>query len=227
MKKITIEVVGAGRTFALDEEKIVALKPAYLTIFKGDFVIIYGPSGCGKTTLLNIICGVDKPTEGKVYYNSIDLFGLDEDSRGVFRLNNIGMVYQMSYWVKSLNVLENIALPLIIKKEKKQKAKNTAWRLLEELEITKLAYKRPYQLSSGEQQKIGVARALINDPKVLIADEPTGNLDSKSADDLLKTFKKLNKIYKKTIILVTHNEKYYNEGTRLITMKDGEITENN
>jgi len=133
----------------------------------------------------------------------------------------------MSYWVKSLNVLENIALPLIIKKEKKQKAKNTAWRLMEELEITKLAYKRPYQLSSGEQQKIGVARALINDPKVLIADEPTGNLDSKSADDLLKAFKKLNKIYKKTIILVTHNEKYYNEGTRLITMKDGEITENN
>jgi len=218
-----INVENVSKVFDLGKRKIQALSGVNLNVKSKDFLIIYGPSGCGKSTLLNIIAGADEPTGGKVIVREKNIFNMTEDERGIFRSKKMGIIYQMSYWIKSLNVVENVAMPLIIEGVKARRAIDKAMTLLLELKIDKLAAHNPTQLSGGEQQKIGFARALISNPHIIIADEPTGNLDSTSSDEVMSLFHTLNVQYKKTIILVTHNQAYWDMGTRRIEMKDGTI----
>lgn len=218
-----IECENVKRSFVVGESNTPALQGINLKIYPKEYLVIFGPSGCGKTTLLNIILGIDIPTAGKVFVRGQEIFKMDEDKRADFRAHHFGMVHQMSYWVRSLNVAENVALPLLIKNEEED-SMGRAGKVLGELGIGDLVDKLPYQLSSGEQQKIGVARALVTNPLIIMADEPTGNLDSESAQSLMDLFKKLNQEHDRTIILVTHNEEYWDCGTRRIEMRDGMIT---
>jgi len=220
---VVIDVEEVKKNFIVGSRVIQALKLVNLQVRATDFLIIFGPSGCGKSTLLNIILGLDKPTKGKVRVRGTDVYGLDEDQRAAFRAKKMGMIHQMPYWIKSLNAIENVALPLVIEGGQEKKAMREARKIMQELEIIDLAKQIPTQLSGGEQQKVGLARALVSDPWILLADEPTGNLDSKSGDEIMSLFKLLNQKYKRTIILVTHNEEYWQLGTRRIEMRDGEI----
>lgn len=220
---VVIEVNNLTKTFLVGDNKIRALRDVDLKIYDTDFVIIFGPSGCGKSTLLNIILGIDQPTSGKVTVRNTDVFKLPEDERAYFRLSKIGMVHQMPYWIKSLTVRENVAIPLIIKGIKEKNALERADAIMEELSIGELANQKPTQLSGGQQQKVGLARALITNPWIIMADEPTGNLDSKSADEIMKILYGLSKKHKRTVILVTHNDKYWEYGNRRIEMIDGKI----
>lgn len=222
--EIAIDIENITRTFEVGENKIRALREIDLKIYTTDFVVIFGPSGCGKSTLLNIILGIDKPTSGKVIVRDRDIFKMPEDERSYFRLSKIGMVYQMPYWIKSLTVRENVAMPLIIKGIKEKNALGRADSIMEELSIAELADQRPTQLSGGQQQKVGLARALVTNPWIIMADEPTGNLDSQAADEIMKILYDLNRKHKRTVILVTHNDKYWEYGNRRIEMIDGKIT---
>lgn len=222
-KDVVIEVNNLTKTFLVGDNKIRALRDVDLKVYDTDFVIIFGPSGCGKSTLLNIILGIDQPTSGKVTVRNTDVFKLAEDERAYFRLSKIGMVHQMPYWIKSLTVRENVAIPLIIKGIKEKNALERADAIMEELSIGELANQKPTQLSGGQQQKVGLARALITNPWIIMADEPTGNLDSKSADEIMKILYGLSKKHKRTVILVTHNDKYWEYGNRRIEMIDGKI----
>lgn len=219
-----IEVENLTKTFKVGDNEIKALRGVDLTIMSTEFLVIFGPSGCGKTTLINIIAGIDTPTKGKVKVRGTDIFALEDERRGIFRSEKMGIIHQMPYWAKSLNVVENVALPLIIEGQREKAALDRAEKMLKELDLSELAKQRPTQLSGGQQQKIGFARALISSPWIVFADEPTGNLDSKSAEEIMKLFKMLNEKYKRTIVLVTHNRDYWDLGTRRIEMKDGVIS---
>lgn len=223
-REIAIEIEDLTRTFFVGNNKIQALRGINLKVYSTDFIVIFGPSGCGKSTLLNIILGIDHPTSGKITIRNTDPFKLSEDKRSYFRLSKIGMVHQMPYWVKSLNIKENIAIPLIIKGINEQNALERADSIMEELSIGELANQKPMQLSGGQQQRVGLARALITNPWIIMADEPTGNLDSQNADEIMKTLYDLNKKHKRTVILVTHNDKYWEYGNRRVEMIDGRIT---
>lgn len=218
-----IEIEGLEKTFKVGNNEIKALRGVDLTIKSTEFVVIFGPSGCGKTTMMNIIAGIEEPTKGKVLVRGTDIFKLKEEKRGIFRSEKIGIIHQTPYWAKSLSVLENIAIPLIIDGVKEKTALERATKVLRDLKIYDLAFQRPTQLSGGQQQKVGFARSIITSPWIIFADEPTGNLDTKSATEIMDLFKMLNTKYKRTIILVTHNRDYWQIGTRRIEMKDGKI----
>lgn len=219
-----IEVEKLTKIFKVGNSEINALRGVDLTVSSTEFVVVFGPSGCGKTTLMNIIAGIDTPTKGKVKVRGTDIFALKEEERGIFRSKKMGIIHQTPYWAKSLNVLENTALPLIIEGVDEKLALEKAELVLKELKIFDLAKQVPTQLSGGQQQKVGFARALISNPWIIFADEPTGNLDSKSADEIMGLFSLLNEKHKRTIILVTHNKDYWDMGTRRVEMKDGLIT---
>ena len=212
------------KSFRVGRNKVRALRGVNLEIKKGDFLLIYGPSGCGKTTLLNIIAGLDTPSAGKLFYRDLDLFSLNEDDRGIFRSKRMGIIHQLSNWVRSLNTVENIALPLIIEGKKESEAIEHAEGIMEDLKIGDLARQLPTQLSGGQQQKAEIARALVSKPQIILADEPTGDLDTASADEIMGLLDYLNKQMGRTIVLVTHNPAYATMGTRTIEMKDGLIT---
>lgn len=218
-----IETENLEKIFKVGKSKIGALRGVTLKVLPEDFIVIFGPSGCGKTTLLNIIAGIDEPTAGKVLVRGRNIFHLNEEERGVFRAKKTGMVHQMPYWIKSLNVLNNVALPLLIEGIDWRIAQNRARSTMKELGIENLSNQRPTQLSGGEQQKIGFARAMVSSPWIILADEPTGNLDLAGADEVVNLLKSLNKEHHRTVILVTHNEEYWNLGTRRIEMRDGQI----
>ncbi len=218
-----IDVSNLKKNFKVGDNIIDGIKEIDLKVYATDFLVIFGPSGCGKSTLLNIIAGIDTPSEGEVIVRDTNIFKLNEDQRAKFRAKKMGIVHQMPYWIKSLSVVENVAIPLIIEGEKPKYARNKAKELLNEMGISKLSYQHPNQLSGGQQQKVGIARALICNPWILMADEPTGNLDSTSADEIIALFDTLNRKHKRTIMMVTHNSAYWEMGTRRIEMKDGLI----
>lgn len=218
-----ISVKDVDKDFAVGKNTIKVLKKINIDVRSTDFIVVYGPSGCGKSTLFNIILGLDQPTKGEVIVRDTKIYNLDDDQRAKFRAKKIGMIYQMPYWIKSLNVIENVALPLIIEGEKEADAIRHAKRVLSDIGISDLSKQIPTQLSGGEQQKVGLARALVSNPWILMADEPTGNLDSKSGKEIMEIFRDLNQKHKRTILMVTHNEEYFDYGTRKVEMKDGEI----
>lgn len=218
-----LNIVNVKKEYANGDKILYALNDISFTVSKGEFIAIVGPSGSGKSTLLHIIGGIDNPNSGKVYINETDIASLKSDKMTVFRRKNIGIVYQFYNLIPTLNVVDNITLPALLDKRKIDKEKLNELIKLLKLEGRKTAM--PSQLSGGEQQRVSIGRALINNPAILLADEPTGNLDSNASKEIVDIFKYYNKEYNQTILLVTHDEKIAEQADRVIRLKDGKIIE--
>ena len=206
-----------SRIYSQNAVSLQVLHSVSVTIQKGEFVAILGRSGSGKSTLLNILAGLDKPSEGKVYIEGTDIFHLNEEKRTLLRREKIGFVFQAYELLYSLNVTENIRLPEL------EANADYVGELLEALGIRQYETCYPDQLSGGEQQRVAIARALINHPPILFADEPTGNLDSKSERIVIDLLKNLAEKYETSILMVTHNEDLVKDADRVIRLEDGEI----
>ena len=220
-----IKVRNVSKSFKTIGGNVQALRDVSFEILDGSFTIIYGPSGSGKTTLLNILIGLDAPTTGQVTYDGKDLYAMDKNEQAYFRAYTMGMVQQTNHWVKSLSVLDNVALPLHFLGMPSETAGIRAKDMLSRIGIEAHAHKFPSVLSGGEQQRAAMARALVNNPAYIVADEPTGNLDSKNGDNLVWQLRHLNKKYHRTIVLVTHNLEYLSLGDKLLLLEDGVVTE--
>jgi ABC-type lipoprotein export system ATPase subunit len=216
---------GINVTFQQGETTTHAVKDASIHIPVGSITIIYGPSGSGKSSMLNVLSGLQPPTSGIISYKNENLYSLSANELAYFRAHELGIVYQNNYWVKSLSVVDNIALPLYFSGFDITHAKQLALTALETVHMSSYASKKPYLLSGGEQQRVALARAIVNDPPVIIADEPTGNLDSSNGDMVIHLLKKLHATKGKTIILVTHNMEYLPIATHLLEIQDGVVTE--
>lgn len=200
-----------------------ALRNLSLKVNKGEFIAIMGPSGSGKTTLLNILNAIDRPTSGIVKISGHSIIHMDSDQLAEFRRKHIGFVFQDFNLLDSLTLKENIMLPLIMDGRSDEEMEERAERVMDLFDIKSLANKYPYNVSGGQQQRAAVARAVINDPDIIFADEPTGNLDSKSAKDVMNCFKKMNEERKSTILLVTHDPFTASYCNKVIFIKDGRI----
>lgn len=219
----TVEVKNLNKSFLVGNAESQILKEINLRVDFGEFVIIFGPSGCGKSTLLNTILGLEQPTSGNVYVMGQDIYALDEDKRAIFRRQKFGVVYQQPNWIKSLNVMENVAFPLNIAGVSTFRAARKAKEILYLFNLDKFEKYYPMELSGGQQQKLSTCRALVTNPWIVLADEPTGNLDTATAADLMCDFKVLNEESKRTIIMVTHNLDYERYATKIVHMEDGLI----
>lgn len=224
MSEPVIQIKNLFKSFITGTGEISVLKDVSLDIDEGDFLIIFGPSGCGKSTLLHVMLGLEEPSKGEVFFLGKNLYNkTSEDDRSSLRKNHIGMVYQQPYWVKALSVLENVAFPLLLLGQDEKQSLARAERILEVVEMNNWANFVPTELSSGQQQKISLARALITDPEIIVADEPTGNLDSESSQELMQLLADLNKSRNKTIIMVTHDMEYLKFAKRSVRIFDGKI----
>ena len=203
------------------ETEVFALNGVSFSVEKGEFVAIIGASGSGKSTLLHIIGGVDKPTSGSIIIDGTDITKLDNDKMTIFRRKNIGIIYQFYNLLPILNVKENITLPCELDGRKTNDKE--VEELIKTLGLEERKTHLPNQLSGGQQQRVAIGRALINHPSLILADEPTGNLDSKSSREIIELLKLSNKKYNQTMLLVTHDEKIAKEADRIITIKDGKI----
>jgi len=199
------------------------LKDIDLSLYSGEFVVVYGPSGCGKSTFLHTVLGLEKPTRGKVFLRGQDIYKMDNDERTNFRRQKIGMVFQQANWIKSLSVWENVAYPLLISGFGDVEAKARAFEVLKDVGIMEMANKKPAELSGGQQQRVALARALSTDPWIIMADEPTGNLDTASSAEIITLLAKLNRVQHRTIIMVTHDMNFLQLATRRIAMTDGRV----
>ncbi len=223
-RKPVIKVKNLYKSFKVGKGTVEVLKGLDFEIYSGEFVVIFGPSGCGKSTLLNTIVGLEVPTSGKVYIRNTDIYALESDKRAEFRQKKFGIVQQQSNWIKSLNVAENVALPLSIAGHSFRKSVNRARKLLHLFRLEEFEKNAPAELSGGQQQRVSVVRALVSNPWILVTDEPTGNLDTVSANDLMYVLQYLNSESKRTVIMVTHNPAYESYATKVIKMEDGRIT---
>lgn len=209
------KIYGKGTT------KVVALDNVSFSVEKGEFVAIVGASGSGKSTLLHLIGGVDRPTSGKVYIDGKDIYSFDDDKLAIFRRRQVGLVYQFYNLIPILNVEENITLPLSL--DNRQVNKDHLDPLIRLLGLESRRGHLPNELSGGQQQRTSIGRALITNPTIVLADEPTGNLDSKSSDEIVELLKTSNKKYKQTIIMITHNMEIAKCADRIIQIEDGKI----
>lgn len=206
-----------------NEEEIEVLKGLDFTIYEGEYVGILGKSGCGKTTLLKVLGLIDLPTDGEIYFKGRNVKELWADEISDIRRREIGFVFQDFYLMDSLSVKENIMLPMVLDKADIQKSRKKAEELSEKFGIRRMLEKNPYELSGGERQRTAICRALCNDPEVIFADEPTGNLDSKSGDVVNEALDEINRKLNKTIILVTHNPQMASYCSRILMLKDGAV----
>ena len=213
-EKLT-KIYGSGNN------KVVALDNVSFSVEKGEFVAIVGASGSGKSTLLHLLGGVDKPTSGTVYVDNKDIYKLSDDNLAIFRRREVGLIYQFYNLIPILNAKENITLPLELDNRKISKKELNS--LLDDLGMKERSTHLPNQLSGGQQQRVSIGRALITHPAIVLADEPTGNLDSKSSDEIVALLKKANKEYKQTIIMITHNMEIAKVADRIIEIEDGHI----
>lgn len=219
----TLQVQGVSKVYESPAGTTEVLKDINFSIGRGEFVSIVGPSGSGKSTLLNIIGALDRPSLGKVYIRNIDIFSLSNHDIALMRNNLIGFIFQSYNLINRTSVIKNIEIPAIIAGvERKERAKR-ALRLLKLLGIEEKANLKPNNLSGGQQQRVAIARALMNSPAIVLADEPTGNLDTKTGEDVFKLLKSLSSRMRKTIVMVTHNPELAKETDRTIFMKDGRI----
>jgi putative ABC transport system ATP-binding protein len=222
--KTVIKVNDLKKSFVVGTQEILVLKGFSFSISKGDFVVIFGPSGCGKSTLLHILLGLEVPTSGSIIFLDQDLYkNTDEDKRSDFRKTHLGMVYQMSNWIKSLTVQENVAFPLLLQGLDKPRALDLATDMLKKVHMENWAKFVPTELSSGQQQRVALARAMINDPEIIIADEPTGNLDYEAGQYVMGIFKEMNEKMGKTVVMVTHDLEYLTYAKTAIRMMDGNV----
>jgi len=227
LEKYIIEARNIYKNFIKDSVEIKVLKNVNLKIKKGDKVAITGKSGSGKSTLLNLLGTLDYPTKGEILINDVNTTILPEDTLAELRNSKIGFVFQFHYLIKELTALENAILPALIGNKNIDIAKEKAIKLFEELDIIDRMNHKPNELSGGEQQRVAVARALINEPEILIADEPTGNLDTKNTEKLLNLIDEFHKKYNLTLILATHNNEVAKICNRIVRLEDGEVKEVN
>lgn len=202
--------------------KIKALDDVSFSVEKGEFVSIVGPSGSGKSTLLHILGGVDKPTSGKVFVEGTDMHALKEDQLAIFRRRQIGLIYQFYNLMPVLNVDENILLPHLL--DGRRMDQERLDRIVEQIGLTDRRQNLPSQLSGGQQQRVSIGRAMFNRPAIVLADEPTGNLDRKNGHEIMSLLKKSNREYKQTLILITHDESIALQADRIIYIEDGKLT---
>jgi len=203
--------------------KVPALKGISLTIKKGEFISITGPSGSGKSTLMHIIGCLDTPTKGKVYFKGKNVARLSDSELSKIRRKEIGFVFQQFNLIPKLNLIENVALPLLFDGVPRKRRISRAVELLKMVGLEKRMYHKPNEISGGEMQRTAIARALANNPSLILADEPTGNLDSKTGKQIMDLFKKINQEFKKTIVVVTHEKEVSAYAKRKIYLKDGKI----
>ena len=218
-----LKVENLCKQYGKGENKVTALNNVSFTVNKGEFVAIVGASGSGKSTLLHLIGGVDRPTSGKVFIDGKDIYKFNDDELAIFRRRQVGLIYQFYNLIPILNVEENITLPL--KLDNKNIDKQRLDELIKVLGLEERRTHLPNELSGGQQQRTSIGRAMITNPAIILADEPTGNLDSKASDEIVALLKKSNKDYKQTIIMITHNLEIAKVADRIIKIEDGKIVE--
>jgi putative ABC transport system ATP-binding protein len=223
MSEVVLKTENLSRTFALGKREIEALSDLNITVKKGEFVAIMGPSGSGKTTLLNVLGCIDKPTSGKVVLDEVDVAKLPEKELYKIRRNKIGFIFQTFNLLPYLNAAENVELPMENTKSSRSEKKRKARELLALVGLAGREEHRPSKLSAGEQQRVAIARALANDPTIILADEPTGNLDTKNKYEIVRLLAKLNGERGTTIIMVTHDGHIASHTDRMFLLKDGKI----
>lgn len=216
-----LRVENLNKIYGSGEASVKALDNVSFSVNKGEFVAIIGPSGSGKSTLLHILGGVDRPTSGKVFIDNTSIYDLDETKLAIFRRRQIGLIYQFYNLIPVLNVKENIMLPLLLDQRKYDEEQLN--NMLDTLKLDNRAEHLPNQLSGGQQQRVSIGRALINSPALVLADEPTGNLDSKNSEDIMELLKLSNKKLKQTLILITHDPNVAMQADRIIEIEDGSI----
>lgn len=216
-----LKVENLVKTYKTGDSKFNAVDHLTFSIEKGDFVAIVGASGSGKSTLLHLLGGVDRPTSGKVFIDGTDIYSLDNNALAIFRRRQVGIIYQFYNLIPILNVIENITLPCDLDNKKVDPK-----RLEDLLETLKLGDRRkhlPNELSGGQQQRVSIGRAIINEPAIMLADEPTGNLDSKASEEIVTLLKHANQKYNQTVIIITHDLEIASLANRVITIDDGKI----
>lgn len=217
-----LEVTNLSKTYGTGETQVKALDNVSFSVEQGEFVAIIGPSGSGKSTLLHILGGVDVPTSGSVVINGVDISNLDETALAIFRRRQIGLIYQFYNLIPILTVKENLTLPLLL--DGRNPDERVVDDLLKTLGLTERVNHLPNQLSGGQQQRVSIGRALINNPALMLADEPTGNLDSENSREIVSLLRKFNKENNQTVIIITHDERIAMSADRVISVEDGKIT---
>ena len=220
-----IKLQNINKTYRTDEIETVALENVNLTVEKGEFLSIMGPSGCGKSTLLNIMGLLDTPTSGTVLINDFDTSKLNDKQMAQFRNKTLGFVFLSFHLINSLNVIDNVMLPLLYRSMSDKERKETAKLMLERVGLSHRAYHYPAQLSGGQCQRVAIARAIVGNPEIILADEPTGNLDSKMGSEIMELLHELNVKDGRTIVMVTHNEAQAKETSRIVRFFDGRQVE--
>ena len=216
-----LRVEHLSKIYGSGETAVKALDDISFSVNKGEFVAIIGASGSGKSTLLHLLGGVDRPSSGKVYVDGTDIYGLDENKLAIFRRRQLGLIYQFYNLIPVLTVEENMTLPLLLDGQKVDQ--NHLQELLKVLTLENRIDHLPNQLSGGQQQRVSIGRALINHPALILADEPTGNLDSKNSEEIVGLLKGVNKQYNQTLIMITHDERIALQADRIISIQDGKI----
>ncbi|KAB2864573.1 MAG: ABC transporter ATP-binding protein [Exiguobacterium chiriqhucha] len=219
-----LEVQNLSKVYGKDEMEVRALDDVSFTVKKGEFVCIVGPSGSGKSTLLHLLGGVDVPTSGHVLIDNTDIYKLDETQLAIFRRRQIGLIYQFYNLIPILTVEENITLPMLLDEQKVDAAHLE--RIIGILGLSNRMTHLPNQLSGGQQQRVSIGRALISNPAIILADEPTGNLDSQNSEEIMSLLKLFNKKFNQTLIIITHDERIALQADRIISIEDGKIAKN-
>ncbi|MCT4775667.1 MULTISPECIES: ABC transporter ATP-binding protein [Exiguobacterium] len=219
-----LEVQNLSKVYGKDEMEVRALDDVSFTVKKGEFVCIVGPSGSGKSTLLHLLGGVDVPTSGQVLIDNTDIYKLDETQLAIFRRRQIGLIYQFYNLIPILTVEENITLPMLLDEQKVDAAHLE--RIIGILGLSNRMTHLPNQLSGGQQQRVSIGRALISNPAIILADEPTGNLDSQNSEEIMSLLKLFNKKFNQTLIIITHDERIALQADRIISIEDGKIAKN-
>lgn len=221
MKMDILKVENLVKTYKNGNSTINAVDNISFSVEKGDFVAIVGASGSGKSTLLHLLGGVDRPTSGKVFIDNVDIYSMNNDALAIFRRRQVGLIYQFYNLIPILNVEENIVLPC--KLDGKNVSKDRLNEIIDTLGLSARRKHLPNELSGGQQQRVSIGRAIINNPALVLADEPTGNLDSKASDEIVALLKESNKKYNQTIIVITHDPDIASVANRVITIEDGKI----
>ena len=216
-----LKVENLCKTYGKGENLVRAVDNVSFSVNKGEFVAIVGASGSGKSTLLHLIGGVDRPTSGKVFIDGKDIYTLNDDNLAIFRRRQVGLIYQFYNLIPILNVEENITLPCNL--DGKEVDRDKLEELLKTLKLSDRRNHLPNELSGGQQQRVSIGRAIINEPAIMLADEPTGNLDSKASEEIISLLRLSNKKYNQTVIVITHDEKIALEADRVITIDDGKL----
>lgn len=216
-----LEVEGLTKTYGTGDTGVTALDNVSFRVDKGEFVAIIGASGSGKSTLMNLIGGIDRPSSGRVVIDKKEIYKMSESELAIFRRRNIGMIYQFYNLIPTLTAEENIMLPCLLDNRKEDKEKLSS--ILKMIGLTERAKHLPSELSGGQQQRVSVGRAIINDPAFILADEPTGNLDSRTSREIIDLLKFANRNFHQTLLLITHDEKIALQADRIITIEDGKI----